>query len=82
MDHWTITNCVERARERQAALESEAKRQRLLRELADTTERFALIRKTVLVTGNLLIAAGLWLKRRATPTQSHAHHPTMAGRFS
>ncbi|MCE7987798.1 MAG: hypothetical protein DYG89_42075 [Caldilinea sp. CFX5] len=82
MDHWTITNCVERARERQAALANEAKRQRLLRELADTTERFALFRKTVLVTANLLIAAGVWLKQQATPAQSHAQRPTMAGRFS
>jgi hypothetical protein len=82
MDQWTMTNCVERARERQATLEREAQRQRLLRELAGSTEQFVLFRKAVLLTGNLLITAGLWLKQRAAPMQSHAHRATMAGRFS
>lgn len=82
MDHWTINTCIERARERQAAMEREIKRQQLLRELADSTEHFVFFRKMVLFTGNLLIATGLWLKRRAGPTQSRSHLPTMAGRFS
>lgn len=82
MDHWTVMNCHARAQERQAALEKEAKRQRLLRELAGSTEQFVLLRKAVLFTGNLLIATGLWLKRRAAPVQSHGHLPTVAGRFS
>lgn len=82
MEHWTVTTYLEHARERQVALQKEAKRQRLLRELTDATQQFVLPRNAVLFTGNLLIAVGLWLKRRATPAQSHGQLPTMAGRFS
>ena len=64
MDQWTNTNYIEHVRERQAALQKEAKRQQLLRDLPDSPKRFTLFRKVVLVTGNLLIATGLWLKRR------------------
>lgn len=82
MEHWNVTAWSERARERQAVLEKEAKRQRLLREITDSTQQFALFRKAALFTGNVLIAVGLWLKRRATPVQNPGHLTTMAGRFS
>lgn len=82
MEHWTVTTCFEHARERQTALQKEAKRHLLLRELAGSTQPFVLFRKAVLLTGNLLIAVGLWLKRRATPAQNQGHLSTMAGRFS
>jgi len=82
MDQWTNTNYIEHVRERQAALQKEAKRQQLLRDLPDTPKRFTLFRKVVLVTGNLLIATGLWLKHHAAPAQSQGHRPTMAGRLS
>lgn len=63
--HWIMQNIVEHARDRQAALHQEAKRQRLLLQLNQHATDFVLLRKTVLFIGNLLITSGTWLKQRA-----------------
>ncbi len=82
MNNWLNPQIVEQARERQTLLLQVAARHRLLQQLPQPTVRWALLRTFALYSGNLLIAAGLWLKHRAAPAQNHRHLPTVAGRFS
>lgn len=74
---WMSHNIVEHARERQAALHQEARRQSLLLQLTQQSERFVLFRKGVLFLGNLLVTSGTWLKQRAALEQSRVTVPTL-----
>ena len=75
--HWIMQNIVEHARDRQAVLHQEAKRQRLFLQLPQRNEPFVLLRKAALLIGNLLVISGTWLKQRAALEQSRVSVSTI-----
>ncbi len=72
---------TEYVRERQAVLRAEADKHRLLQQVAKQTRPFLLMRRVILVAGNLLIAGGLWLKASTRLEQNHASDQPMTGNF-
>lgn len=67
--HWIMNHIVEHARDRQATLQQEASRQRLLLQIGQG-EQFVFLRRLALFMGNLLITSGTWLQQRAALEQS------------
>lgn len=76
-----LNSTIEYARERQAFLRAEADKHRLLQQVAKQARPFLFFRHAILVTGNLLIAGGLWLKASTRLEQSRAADQPMPGHY-
>lgn len=80
---FTVSSSLyEYAQDRQSSLQQEADQYRLLQQVCQSERPFLLVRRLLLVTGQLLVVSGTWLKASTRLEQSQATVPQRAGRLT